>query len=232
MPKHAIVLGAREGSGNIGEAVCNVINMETSSWLAEPEDCSMGGGVFLVPPARDLGPFDALVVSLGRSLIEPITGTDEPDLEDVIHANLIMPMIAAARYVGWRQSAGEPGGTVIFIGSYAHDHVLSNSAAYCAAKAGLNHLARCLAWDHGAEVAFHVVNPYHVEGTPMEEYVIDAIRKTKLLSEDEARAYQRKDLRRAALGAEDVARVVVRLLTDDVWADTNGQSIDMYAGVR
>lgn len=231
MLNECLVLGARDWSGNIGEWVVNELAAVTGFWRGEGEDCKTRKG-YDVPPLRHYGRFDGMVVTLGRALIEPFDQLLDGELEDVIRANLTLPLLATQRYV---QARGERGGTVVLVGSYAHDHVLSNSVPYCAAKAGLNHAVRCLAWDYGDRFRFYIVNPHHVEGTPMERYVLDAIKRGKGFTEEDARAYQAKDLRTDAnLTAPEVARVIAKLLDDpsDEWLWANGSSINLYGGIR
>lgn len=225
----AIVLGARKGTGNIGDAILS--ELEGHDWRAVADDCwRKDAGRFEPPLEHELKPYSALVCSTGRACICPWEEVAERDLQDVIAANLTLPLVAAHRYV---QARRRDGGRIVFIGSYAHDHVLSNSAAYCAAKAGLNHAARCLAWDLGERFPIHVINPYHVEGTPMEGYVIQAIMEGKGLDADGAREYQRKDLRGDPLTAPEVAAVVARLITGGLLSNrTIGQPINLYGGVR
>lgn len=217
--------------GNIGDAVVEEFVRHYPNWKVRGTSC-WNVDQYTAPPVGELERYDALVVSLGRAHIEYLAVMEEADLADVIRANLTLPLLAAKRYV---QARGQFGGAVVFIGSYAHDHVLSRSAPYCAAKAGLAHAVRCLAWDLGELYRFNIVHPYHVEGTPMERYVLEAICKDKdMNSIAEAREYQRKDLRsEQALTAIDVAGVVARLIDDDMtfrWA--NGAGIELYGGVR
>lgn len=228
--KTALVLGARPGSGNIGDEVLNQLAIKPH-WRGFGWHVEAGGSL---PGEGDWGEYDALVCCLGRAYIKPLHEVHEQILADLIRANLALPLAAAGAYLRER---GERGGALVFIGSYAHDHVLSNSVAYCAAKAGLAHATRCLAWDY-ERFRFYTVHPYHVAGTPMERYVIEAIKEGKGLDDAGARAYQRKDLRMRwpngelrELTAEEVAAAVVDLIANDrPWM--NGANIPLYGGVR
>jgi NAD(P)-dependent dehydrogenase (short-subunit alcohol dehydrogenase family) len=233
--RDVLVLGARGGIAkpNIGDAVVDAFAHEPDDWRGIGYHIEQGGHL---PPPSDFSIYEAVVCTLGRALIEPLVTISEDDLHDVLRANLALPLAAAAAYVRAREH-----GTMVFVGSYAHDHVLSNSTPYCAAKAGLAHAVRCLAWDYGHRIRFFIVHPYHVPGTPMGEGVVDAMmRSGRFVSREDAEEYQAKDLRLRErdgspreLSAEEVAGHIVELVVrsdENVWL--NGQSFPLYGGVR
>lgn len=124
---------------------------------------------------------------------------------------------------------------MVFVGSYGASHVLSNSVSYCAAKAGLDMMARALAWDlRFTAFRCYCVHPYHVEGTPMASQVEQEIMHTKKITRQQAVEYQRKDLGATPpLVADDVACFVARLL-DNEGGEFNwlSPSIQMSGAVR
>lgn len=177
--------------------------------------------------------YDALVISTGLAIIRPYGAYSDIQIEKIIEANLIVPLLAARRYIVERQSENI-GGRIIFIGSYAHDHVLSNSVPYCAAKAGLAHATRALAWDMTSKgFLIYCVHPHSVSDTPMTEKVIAEIAYSKGLSLEQAREYWKKDLRlHARLTKGEISQVVEHLVTGTLTPHLSGANIDLYGGER
>jgi NAD(P)-dependent dehydrogenase (short-subunit alcohol dehydrogenase family) len=125
--KTALVLGAREGSGNIGDEVVN--KLTGAAWEAIGTDCAVGDGSR--PPggnlpndevAREFGytvtdkgryqrfevpsfdwfrnrDADALVVTLGATYKGHFAEIPEWQIDRIMKANLIMPLEAARRFV-------------------------------------------------------------------------------------------------------------------------------------
>lgn len=174
--------------------------------------------------------FDALVVSTGLAIIRPYAAYQDIQIEKIIEANLTIPLIAARRYAVERIC----GGTIILIGSYAHDHVLSNSVPYCAAKAGLAHATRCLAWDLTSKgFLVYCVHPHSVRDTPMTKKVIREVAYTKGVTVVEAEEYWKKDLQLPSrLTKGEVAAVVNELVKGNLTPHLSGSNIDLYGGER
>lgn len=131
----AYILGAVEGSGNIGDAISE--ELREYGWRIEATDCAIGDGSR--PPGgnipndevgRDLGysptekgPYrrfdapavqdfakvdaDALIITLGSTYKDHFTEVKERDLLRVLRACLELPLIAARRYVQACESARE-----------------------------------------------------------------------------------------------------------------------------
>lgn len=253
--------GAPEGPCNIGDFIVEA--MRELDWVAIGDDCAIGDGSrppggnlpddavarahgytvtsrgryqrFAAPPVStfEREQPDALVVTLGTTYKDHFSEIADWEIDRVIKANLILPLEAARRYVYARKGQG---GSIVFIGSYAHDHPFTNGTLYCAAKAGLAMAARCLGWEltgFGLGYSVHIVHPYHVQGTPMWEQVERDVMASKGLSWAEADAYNRKDLLMPdLLTAAEVAEVVATLLDQPVMRWTSGQEIKLYGGTR
>ncbi len=225
-----IILGARLGTGNIGEAIA--AELAEGTWVTD--DCyDVDTGEFEVPthlPYREAG---ALVVTLGATSLTPMLETARWRIEEVIRACLLLPLEAIRRYVQAR-NVDNAGGKVIVIGSYAHDHPLTGCAPYCAAKAGLAAAIKELGWElteHGYQ--FHVVHPYHVPTTPMGEMVIAGLMEARNMTLEEARKYQRRDLKLDDhLTPAEIAVIVHWLLTEPAAVWLSGQGLSLYGGTR
>lgn len=227
----AIVLGAREG--NIGGAILDGLNLgESRGWTAVGSDCYVPGLGYLSPSADQLAEYDACVITLGTTHMEPFGEQSNADIALVLRGSLELPLICAKNYVKGR---GAQGGIIVFIGSYAHDHVFTHCTTYCVAKAGLDMACRSLAWEL-MPIGFcvHIIHPHHVQGTPM----TDEVRRGMMegihhMTEEEAEAYSRKDLRMPdLLTPEEVAEVVMWLVCAPAAAWTSGSGIELRGGVR
>lgn len=184
------------------------------------------------------GEWNNLIVSCGMTCMAPFEEQRDIDLYRVVEANLITPMIIARRFVGANidlrpNSSESQVANIVFIGSYAHNHVLSNSAAYCAAKAGLHMLGKCLAWElTGKGFNIFVVHPHSVQNTPMTHEVIDALMEQKDLDTAEALEYwNRTKLLPERLTTSEVADVVANLIFTGT-RHISGAAIELYGGER
>jgi NAD(P)-dependent dehydrogenase (short-subunit alcohol dehydrogenase family) len=246
----ALVLGAREG--NIGGAIAE--RLYRSGWIVTGDDCKIPG---TVPERYDAPPgsgwhqyeaegriayedYDACIITLGVTHMEPFREVSKANIEKVLYGSLVLPLECARRYVQARDAdgIGDPEvtvGTLIFIGSYAYDHPFTHCTSYCTAKAGLNMAVQSLAWEL-APIGFrvHIINPHHVQGTPMTDEVRRGMQKgIHKMTREEAEAYSRKDLRMPdLLKPSDIAEMVVTILENPVMGWTAGQPINMYGSVR
>lgn len=198
------------GDGNVGDRVAALFE-DLGHPVNRDHGYRIGSGRFEPPQDHHLKDQDALIVTSGLSHIENFEEVAEEYVQELITANLTLPIVAAHRYV---QARGAAGGTVVLVGSYAHNHVLSNSVGYCAAKAGLDMAVRAMAWDLRATTFnVKVVHPYHIEGTPMAAYVEERVMETKGLDRADAILYSRKDIGvHDPLHGEEVAQTICRLV--------------------
>lgn len=254
--EHVVVLGAHEG--NIGGAIAQ--RLCQNGYIAQEDDCyrpliddEIGEmdefyfhPMYQPPKTKDLEPYGACVITLGATHMEPFSSVSRQNFRTVMYGSLELPLECARRYVRARKQSlsqevldvgtGSCGhSTIIFIGSYAHDHPFTHCTSYCTAKAGLDMAARCLAWELMPEgFRVHIIHPHHVEGTPMTDEVLKGMQEgVHKMTPEEAVAYQHKDLRMPRLlQPEDIAEMVLWLLNNPTAQWTSGTSIKMYGGVR
>ena len=112
-----------------------------------------------------LGSMEILVNAAGVSVSAPIDGHSDSQWESVIDTNLngafrmIRAVISDMKSKGW--------GRIVNIGSTAAETGHIESAAYCASKAGLLGLTRCVALEGAVDgVTCNMVSPTWVD-TPM-----------------------------------------------------------------
>lgn len=228
MEDRALIVGA--AAGNIGSA----IDAEIGAFM--PTEAISLQGQRDIPSPEDIGHnYRYLVVSCGFTEIKPLDELDQGTVLKIVNANLTTPLLLIRNFlIATRFPQPGEDCCVVVIGSYAHDHVLSNSVAYCAAKAGINHAIKCLAWDYGDKgYRFHCINPHSVEDTPMTREVITQIQMTKQMTEAEALDYWKRTLILPnRLTRAEVARTVSWLIFDAPTMHLNGSSIELYGGER
>jgi hypothetical protein len=123
----AYVLGAREGSGNIGEAIVNFLGR--NAWAVYADDGAVGDGSrppggnipnaevarqfgytetdkgwyqrFEAPSVLDFekADADALIITLGKTAKTHFAEIADYDISQMIRANLVRPLEAARRFV-------------------------------------------------------------------------------------------------------------------------------------
>jgi NAD(P)-dependent dehydrogenase (short-subunit alcohol dehydrogenase family) len=228
----AIVLGAREG--NIGGATAQALRdldmtVVTNDCKALAADHQFG---YEVPLGmyQDFVEAEALVVTLGRTTMDPFDSITPEELEAVIYGSLTLPLLAVREYVACREHRG---GKIVLVGSYAHRHPFSTGTAYCAAKAGINMAGQTLGWeltDMGYRTT--VVHPYHVPGTDMWSQVQDGVMQNKGMTPEEADAYAEKDLKMKLMRPADIAELIGLILTEPVMKWLSGTNVECFGGTR
>jgi acetoacetyl-CoA reductase/3-oxoacyl-[acyl-carrier protein] reductase len=122
---------------------------------------------------------------------------------------------------------------IIIIGSMAHRAVLNGSAAYCASKAGVAHLARCLAWElapKGYDV--YTIHPSNTLGTPMSHDTIQGLERYRALSHDDALSYWNDSkIRKRSLTVDEIADLVYFLLYSQT-GYLSGAQLELGGGQR
>ena len=102
------------------------------------------GPALLAAVAADHGRLDLLVNNAGGTPFLPLAEGRAEQHRRILELNLLAPLLLSrAAYQVMRGQTG--GGTIIMVGSVSGQRPSPGSAAYGAAKAGLDHLARSLA---------------------------------------------------------------------------------------
>lgn len=227
----AIVLGAREGSGNIGD--------ETAKHLTHSLDMSVTAHDCFNPQEQkyeipylyeEFANAESLVVTLGRTSMTPFHLIGEEEIEAVVHGSLTLPLLAVREYVSCRL---DQGGRIVLVGSYAHRHPFSTGTAYCAAKAGIDMAGRTLGWeltDRGYQI--FVVHPYHVMGTPMWEEVQKGVMESKGMTRLEADDYALKDAKMELMTPTMVGDFIGMILNEPSMRFMSGSNFEMFGGTR
>jgi len=156
------------------------------------------------------------------------------DITNQVEVNLTGTMLAIKAFVDRTYSFRHVRKQIVVVGSMAYRNVLNASAPYCASKAGVAHLIRCLGWELTPK-GYYIwgVHPSNVEGTPMAEDTIQGIMAYRNLTYEEAEAYWGAvNLMPRWLEASDVADTIVRLVASPSACWQSGTNIELTAGQR
>lgn len=166
---------------------------------------------------------DILVLSHGVSSVSPFEEQSLSEVYHVIETNVIGTILAAQAFV--RATITRRARKSIFIiGSLGGSRVFTNGSTYCASKAAVAHLGRCMAWEltpKGFDV--YVIEPGNVSNTPLSNYV-----KSHMANPE---SYDKNTNRGSIITAEEVASVIVRIIINKmVWL--SGEPIRLSGGSR
>lgn len=174
----------------------------------------------------------ALIMCHGVTHLDWFEDVPNDKINEIIDVNVKGTIHLAQSFVqhtiktAWRKR-------IIIIGSMAHRSVLNGSAVYCASKAAVAMLTRCLAWEL-APKGFDIfcVHPSNVLGTPMTEDTIAGLERYRQMSRKEAEAYWNDNpIRSNILSADDIADVIEFLLSPAAeWL--SGSQIELAGGQR
>lgn len=117
---------------------------EEAGFAADITDAAACRAAVAAAAAR-LGGLDGLVNCVGVDLESPFDAMAETGWERVIAVNLTGAMTLARAVLPFLREAG--GGTIVNLSSAAGLSPISQRAAYCTSKAGLNMLGKCLAME-------------------------------------------------------------------------------------
>lgn len=153
------------------------------------------------------GRLDVLVNNAGTGMVKPFMGTTPEDFDLVYQVDLRSVFTVTQAMVPLLKKNAK--GSVINISSILGVLGAYNSAAYCAAKGGVNNLTRAMAADLGPEIRVNCICPSHVE-TPMMQGPLDALRSKNKMD----RLTRLFPLKRIATAGE-IAGIVVFYASDD-----------------
>ena len=154
----------------------------------------------------EAGPIGALVSNAGVHASAPSRKLETAEYERIMSLNATAVMTGAREVYPYLVRAG--GGTIINMGSFFDRMAVPYNLAYCASKAAVGAMTRCLAAEW-ADKSIRVLNvaPGYIETALNREF----------LARDDMRRYMesRVPLKRAGR-PEEVARLVAALLTEDI----------------
>jgi NAD(P)-dependent dehydrogenase (short-subunit alcohol dehydrogenase family) len=214
--------------GNIGGAIALELAGRGVRSVVQ-SNYSVGADLWLA----EFGKFDTLILCNAETWLDWIEDQEDDKIDSVIDNSLTESIKATSHFV---QATLENIGVrkhIVFIGSMAANAVLNGSAPYCAAKAGLQHFAKCVAWElapKGYDV--FCVEPSNTQDTPMTRATIEGLARYRGISRDEAREYWGAVLPRDEwLQKSDIGEVVADLVSGR-WSYASGTNIRLAGGQR
>lgn len=161
----------------------------------------------------DVQPYDTLIMCHGVTELEWFEDISMDRVQEIFDVNVVGSYRMARKFV--KQTINEDyRKRIIMIGSMAHRMVLNGSAAYCASKAALAMLGRCMAWElapKGYDV--FVIHPSNTRGTPMTEETIKGLMRYRGLSRAAAEAYWNDSpIRYSMLSTTEISELVLFLI--------------------
>jgi len=166
----------------------------------------------------EFGTIDVLILDAAYNKSVPFRDLDSltPELWDyILDYNLTSPFLFIRKVGKDMKNAGE--GRIVTISSVAGLNPSGSSIAYCAAKAGLIHLSRCMAVALAPEVLVNSIAPGLMEGTRMTENLSPAYAEASLNS----------TLLKRAADKDDVANAVLTFVASD---SITGQTLVVDSG--
>ena len=154
----------------------------------------------------DKGPIAALVSNAGVHASAPSRKLETAEYERVMALNATAVMTGAREVHPHLVRAG--GGTIINMGSFFDRMAVPYNLAYCASKAAVGAMTRCLAAEW-ADDAIRVINV-------APGYVETALNREFLAREDMRRYIESRVPLKRAGRPEEVARLVAALLSEDI----------------
>ena len=145
--------------------------------------------------------------------IGPLSQADPHNLAMALRVGLEAPMQLCAAFLGATENWSMPR-KVVNISSGLGRRAMASQAAYCAAKAGMDHFTRCLALDEA-------LKPYGAKVTSLAPGVIDTDMQTELRSAtgsgfpDQTRSVQMKDTGALTTPADAAAQILTYLQRPD-----------------
>lgn len=219
------VLGANHKTRNLGHHIA--VHLAGHGHQVKRFTDSINGDLSLL----GLAEHQAIVVSIGHTPTAYIGQQGYRNIESVVHENLTKPMKIVENFVRDTKHEGPSNRKIVLIGSMAHRKVLTGMSAYSAAKAGLDMFVRSAAFELAHKhIDVFGVHPGSIADTPMARKMMQGMVNAGL-TEEEASAKYAQSWVREPLRSENVAEVVVSLLSG-AFSQTSGATIEMAGGQR
>ncbi|AJE49166.1 SDR family NAD(P)-dependent oxidoreductase [Celeribacter indicus] len=152
------------------------------------------------------GPVAGLVNNAGVHIGGPIAALSVESFEETMALNATAVMVAAREAYPHLRAGG--GGTIVNIGSFFDKLGVPDNLAYCASKAAVAAMTRCMAVEWARDgIRALTVAPGYIETDLNRDY----------LAREKVRAWMRSRIPTGAPGRpEDVARLVAALFGEDI----------------
>ena len=184
--RNAIVIGSSEN--NIGKRISERLKQDGFSvdeYDITNFDCSKIENV----ASKDFSKYDTIILANGSNNLDWVENQPFEIIKKQIDDILLASCLVTKKFVS--DTIEQPFKKhIVFIGSMAYKAVLNGSSIYCAAKAGISHFMKCVAWElapKGYDV--FAIHPSNTLDAPMSEATIQGLMKYRNLSRQQAEEY-------------------------------------------
>ncbi|GGL20461.1 beta-ketoacyl-ACP reductase [Sphaerisporangium melleum] len=162
----------------------------------------------------------ALVLNAGRNIDRPFLDLTDDDWRQVLDANLSAPFYLTRRFAPAMLAAG--GGCVVTVGATTAIRPRLNGVNYCASKAGLLHLTKCLALELAPAIRVNCLIPGMIDTEEM--------RTRYRTAEPEHLASLLDEIPQRRIGSPDEMAAVLEFLLSEEARYITGQKIIVDGG--
>lgn len=208
-----VCIGARRGgdAAAVGE-VRGKIGADVDAAALDVRDSASVDG-FVADVIARYGRVDILVNTAGVYEEEPVIGHSDAMWDATIDTNLtgtfkmIRAVVPGMKAQGW--------GRIVNLASVAAHNGMANNAAYCASKAGLLGLGRCVSLEGAAYgVTCTSISPTWVETEMLKQFIAQDMQDTgKSLAEVRA-SYEASNPQGALVQPEEIANLVAFIVSE------------------
>lgn len=218
---------------NIGETIANKLTkleyFKVSTIDKYNQDFSESGWQQIF---NDDTIIDTLILCHGFTRLDWIENQTTKSIEDMVGINLTSHMKLISEFTRKTMSKTYRK-QIVVIGSMAASSVLNASSPYCAAKAGLQHFVKCVAWElapKGFDV--YIINPSNVADSPMADQTIVDLARYRKLTISEAEAYWSANHPRLNFLSKDEISELVYDLISGKFPYLSGTALNLTGGQR
>lgn len=231
LDKVATVTGV--SPNNIGEAIIQRFKVgRIPSYQIEEKSFDLTNNHDIERMGNILSLSNVLVLCHGHTHLDWIENQSIKNVDRVLNASLVSHIKIVSQFVINTIDSDERK-VIIIIGSMAASAVLNASAPYCAAKAGLQHFVKCIAWElapKGYDV--YLINPSNVADSPMSDATMLGLQRYRGMTKEQAHAYwSAGNPRNEFLSKDEIAELTYTLATGK-FPYLSGTPLNMGGGQR
>lgn len=217
------------GPNNIGESICDELNELHNTVIPmtiDDYDFETDSGLV------HMYDFDTLIMCHGITVLNWIEEQEYEDIDTMIEVNLTSHIKTISDFAV-KEMDTDYRKTIVVIGSMAASSVLNGSSPYCAAKAGLQHFIKCVAYElapKGFDV--YIVNPSNVANAPMSVSTVEQLARYREIEISQAWEYWAANHPRNEFLSKKEIAVLVKDLVYGKFPYLSGTPLNLAGGQR
>lgn len=212
-PEDRKILITGVSNGNIGEGIAERMEVVGEVRVIREDEYDLTNSLDAAEALRSMPDIDTLILCHGYTNLDWVEDQQPDQIAKMISVNLTSHINLISGFARMTIDANYKK-TILVIGSMAASAVLNGSSPYCAAKAGLQHFIKCVAWElapKGFDV--YIINPSNVENSPMSDQTIRDLARYRVMSMAEAVEYwSANNPRSGFLSKDEIADLTLHLV--------------------